>query len=275
MNIGVVGLGLIGGSLAGAIKQNTNHSVYGYDINNDVVNKAMQSGFVDFQLNDDNLNKCDIVIIAVYPADTVNYVLSRLKYFKENSYIVDCCGTKRTVCEKIWNGITNSNITFVGGHPMAGKHFSGFEYASATLFKGASMILVPSHTEIKLEILEHLFLNIGFTVIKTTTVAEHDRIIAFSSQLAHVVSNCYIKSPQAGLHSGFSAGSYKDMTRVAFLNSKMWTELFLDNADNISNEIDILIKNLEDINNAIKHKDAETLYSLLEEGSEIKKKVDM
>ena len=275
MNIGVVGLGLIGGSLAGAIKQNTDHSVYGYDINNDVVNKAMQSGFVDIALNDNNLNKCDIVIIAVYPTDTIQYVLNKLQYFKDNSYIVDCCGVKRTVCEKIWNGIKSTNITFVGGHPMAGKHFSGFEYSSATLFKGASMIFVPANTETKLELLEHLFLSIGFSTINISTAEEHDRIIAFSSQLAHVVSNSYIKSPQANLHSGFSAGSYKDMTRVAFLNTRMWTELFLNNADNISNEIDILIGNLKDINDAIKSKDAETLYSLLEQGSEIKKKVDM
>lgn len=274
MNIGIIGLGLIGASLAGAFKHNTSYTIYGYDLDQDTVNKAIKLGYIDKTLNDDNLAECDILILAVYPKATINYVLEKKDLFKDGTVVVDCAGVKRSVCKEIWENTKEYNFTFVGGHPMAGKQFSGIKHASPTLFNKASMIFVPEENTECPEILIQLFEQIGCH-INISTAEQHDEMIAFTSQLAHVVSNAYVKSPTAMKHHGFSAGSYKDLTRVAFLNADMWTELFLENADNLSNEIDILIDNLKEYNKVIKEKNSEKLKELLKEGSVIKKRVDM
>lgn len=273
MIIGVVGLGLIGGSIAGAIKENTDFIVYGYDISNDTLDEALKSGYIDNILNDSMISQCDVIIIALYPKATINYVLTKSDLFKKDSVIVDCSGVKTLVCREIWEKTKNCDFVFIGGHPMAGKQYSGFKHASPTLFKNASMILTPPDGDNYPDVLNTIFNQIGCT-IKISTPEEHDKIIAFTSQLAHVVSNSYIKSETAEQHHGYSAGSYRDLTRVALLNPDMWTELFMANAENLSKEIDVLIQNLNDISDAIKSRDENKLYELLNSGSERKKKVD-
>ena len=158
---------------------------------------------------------------------------------------------------------------------MAGLEHSGFTYAKRSLFNNASMIFTPTKGPIEsMETLKKLFTSIGFTNIEISTPQDHDRKIAFTSQLAHVVSNAYIKSPAALEHAGFSAGSYRDLTRVAKLNEDMWTELFLENADNLVREIDILINNLKEYRDAIKTGDSDTLRALLRDGREKKALID-
>lgn len=274
MNIGIIGLGLIGASLAGAFKSKTDNTVYGYDLNEETNIKALELGYIDKVLDMEILPECDIVILALYPKDTIRFVLENKNRIKNGAVVADCAGVKRTVCEEIWKNTKECGFTFVGGHPMAGKQFSGINHASPTLFNKASMILVPEENTECPKVLIDLFEQIGcYTTI--TTKEEHDAMIAYTSQLAHVVSNAYVKSPASEKHRGFSAGSYKDLTRVAYLNADMWTELFLENADNLTNEIDILIDNLGKINNAIKERDSETVRKLLQDGADIKKRVDM
>ena len=159
---------------------------------------------------------------------------------------------------------------------MAGTQFSGFKYAKETLFKGAPMVIVPPVYD-NIELLEkvkELLEPAGFRKITVTTAEKHDEMIAFTSQLAHVVSNAYIKSPTALAHKGFSAGSYRDMTRVAWLNPVMWAELFLDNKDYLVREIDTLIDSLSSYKKAIENDDRETLIKLLDEGKKRKEEVD-
>ena len=243
MEIGIVGLGLIGGSLAKAISQNTDHTVYGFDLAESVVKKAVLVDAIEQPLTDDLLPHCDIVIVALYPQATIDYVKAHADLFKKGSIVLDCGGVKGIVCDALEPLAEEKGFLFVGGHPMAGLEHSGFNYAKKSLFNNASMIFTPTKGPIEsMEILKELFTSIGFTNIETSKAADHDRKIAFTSQLAHVVSNAYIKSPTAMEHAGFSAGSYKDLTRVAKLNEHMWTELFLENGENLVNEIDGLVE---------------------------------
>lgn len=275
MEIGIAGLGLIGGSLAKAISQNTDNTVYGYDISDQVVKKAVLVDAIEQPLNDKLLTQCDIVVVALYPGDTIDYVTENADLFKPGAIVVDCCGVKKPVCDKLILLAEEKGFLFVGGHPMAGLEHSGFTYAKKSLFNNASMIFTATKGPIEsMSKLKALFTSIGFTNIEITTPEEHDRRIAFTSQLAHVVSNAYIKSPTAQRHEGFSAGSYKDLTRVAKLNEDMWTELFLENPDNLVSEIDTLMENLKLYRNAIASGDSETLRALLKDGREKKALID-
>lgn len=276
MKIAIIGLGLIGGSIAKAMKYKTNHQVFGFDIDRGVLLKAKLLGAIDDELSNDILKGCDIVITAVYPAATLEFVKSNAKNFKNGAIVMDSCGVKDVICEPLWEVAKENGFTFLGSHPMAGLHFSGFEYSEVNMFSDASMIITPSSdTDIEtLERVKKLFLSLGFTNIQITTPKEHDRIIAYTSQLAHIVSNAYVKSPNAKVHNGFSAGSYNDLTRVAKLNETMWTELFLDNRENLLNEVDTIIENLKKYSDALKAKDANELNALLKEGRERKESID-
>ena len=276
MNIGVVGLGLIGGSIAKAIKQNTEHTVFGTDIDESIVLKAKLLEAIDETLCDDLFCKLDLLILALYPHDTIEYLKQHAGIIKKGGIVVDCCGVKRPVCTESASIADAHGFTFVGAHPMAGREFSGFAYSKDTLFCNASMVLTPtSGTDIRIiELLKGLFTSLGFTNMQISTPEEHDRIIAYTSQLAHVLSSAYIKSQTAGRHKGFSAGSFRDMTRVATLNETMWTELFLLNRDNLSTEIDELISHLRAYSEALKQNDETGLRTLLHEGSMRKAQID-
>lgn len=272
MNIGVVGLGLIGGSMAKAIKEMTEHRVYGYDILESAVLAAELTKSVDGKLDTDMLRECDTVIVSLYPYATVDYIRQNAGLFKKGSVVIDCSGVKRKICKELEPVANENGFSFIGGHPMAGTQSWGFDSSRSSLFKGAPMILTPHATDIAvLEKVKELFISIGFSDITFATPEEHDRIVAYTSQLAHVVSNAYVKSPTALERKGFSAGSYKDLTRVAKLNENMWTELFLENRDFLADEIDVLIDNLTQYKNALRDNDEEKLRQLLKDGRNTKK----
>lgn len=272
MQIGIIGLGLIGGSLAKALKQNTPHTVLGYDISESVMRKAELLEAIDRRLSTDDLSGCDFVIIALYPADTIDFIKTNASEFGKATIVMDCCGVKEVVASEVEPIAEEKGFTFIGGHPMAGIEFSGFEHSKKALFENASMILTPS-TTVGIDALEKtkkLCLTIGFTNIQISTPEAHDKMIAFTSQLAHVVSSAYVKSEAALNHKGFSAGSFKDMTRVARLNEYIWTELFMDNSEYLAEEIDALIGRLAEYRDAIRAKDRIEMMRLLKEGRERK-----
>jgi prephenate dehydrogenase len=276
MKIGMIGLGLIGGSIAKAIKQNTEHHVYGMDLQDSIVYKAMLLEAIDDKLTDEILKECDLVIIALYPRAAIDFINEKKDDFKKGGIVLDCCGIKEDVCDIAFPIAEEYDFIFVGGHPMAGIEFSGFEHSQKTLFKNASMILTPSSgTDINtMAKLKKLWLSLGFSHVQISSPEEHDRMIAFTSQLAHVVSSAYVKSPVAAKHKGFSAGSYKDLSRVAKLNPDMWTELFLMNQGNLVNELDLIIEHLNEYRQAIKDGDEEVLWKLLKEGTDRKIAID-
>jgi len=275
MNVGVAGLGLIGGSLAKAYR-NGSHIVYGYDIDESILSFAQLSGAVNGVLDAGTIKICDVLFIAVNPKDAVEYMENAAPHIAKRTVVIDCCGVKRYICEKCFPLAKKHGFTFVGGHPMAGSHKGGFKNSRENLFKGASMILVPPVFDdaVLFGRIEELLKPTGFGHLTFTTAEKHDEMIAFSSQMAHVVSNAFIKSPSACGHKGFSAGSYKDLTRVAQLNAQMWTELFMKNRDNLIHELDIFIKEISRYRDALADHNDAGMTELLKEGSQLKEKLD-
>lgn len=276
MKIGIVGLGLMGGSLAKALSFGTEHNVWGTNRSPDAVRKALFVGAIEKELTKEDLGLCDLVIIALYPQASIDYIKENAKLFKKNAIVMDISGVKRYVCQSLCETARENGFIFLGAHPMAGLHLSGFEHSTAKIFNNASMILTPFEDTPWgcVQQVRDLFLRIGFTNIQMSTPEEHDKIIAFTSQLAHIVSNAYVKSPHALIHKGFSAGSYKDLTRVAYLNEEMWSELFLENRDNLINEIDSIVNNLIQYKEAMENNDRESLAELLREGKLLKQQID-
>ena len=272
MIIGIAGLGLIGGSIAKATKAYTAHTVLGYDISAPTLDKAIADGSVDGVLDNDSAAQCDIIIVALYPEATLNYIKEIAHHAKKGTILTDVCGIKRSICKLAELYAASNGLTFIGGHPMAGTERSGYDASVATLFAKASMLLAPSENVAneKVQVLKSFYTELCFARIVITTPEEHDAMIAYTSQLAHVSSCAYINSPKSAKHVGFSAGSYQDMTRVARINSDMWTELFLDNRDNLIKDIDRLIYNLTQFRNALDYEDDAKLKQLLNRSNDIK-----
>lgn len=275
MTVGIVGLGLIGGSFAKAYHE-AGETVLACNRTEDTLKFAMLSGAVDGELTEENIGSCDLVIIAVFPDAAEAFLRRMAPHIGKKPVVIDACGTKRKICSMCFPIAEEYGITYLGGHPMAGTHKSGFKYARANLFHNAPMVIVPpSFDDIELlDRVKSLLAPVGFGSISVTTAEKHDELIAFTSQMPHIISNAYIKSPTAAAHKGFSAGSYKDLTRVAWLNPKLWAELFLENRDCILNELDWFIAALEQYRDAVKNDDFETLEKLLDDGRRRKEEVD-
>lgn len=272
MNVGIVGLGLIGGSMAKSIKARTGHTVYGVDLSAETMTMARMCGAIDAPLTDDNLGACDLILIAIRPQAAIDWVKSHAAAISKSAIVVDLCGVKRSVVAAIAPVAEQYGFAYIGGHPMAGRERGGFTAATDDLYVGASMILTPDkRTDMQLlETLKAFFLDVGFAGLTFSTPEEHDRIIAFTSQLAHIASSAYVKSPEAQRRRGFSAGSFQDMTRVARLDEDMWTELFLADADYLTSELEVLVGHLNEYLDALKNRDAEHLRALLRDGREKK-----
>lgn len=275
MTIGIVGLGLIGGSAAKAFKA-AGHSVYAFDINRQIVGYAQLEGTVDAELSAANLGECSLVLLTATPQAVIGYIGDNAGYISPDALVIDFCGTKRTVCEKGFSLAAEHGFTYVGGHPMAGLQYSGYKYSKATLYNGASFIIVPPvHDDIALlDRVKQSLQPLGFKKFVVTTADFHDRMIAYTSQMCHVVSNAFIKSPSAKFHRGYSAGSFRDFTRVSRLNEDMWTELFLENKEHLLNELDLLITSLQEYREAIVADDSDTLRALLRDGRVAKEETE-
>lgn len=276
MTVGIVGLGLIGGSFAKAYSNNDDHKVLAYDIDKSVMDNAYELKIIDDELSEKNIIECDLILVALYPQASIEYIQRMAPYINKKTFVIDCCGVKKIICDTCYKLASQYGFTFIGGHPMAGRHYSGLEYSTKTMYNGASMVLVPENindTE-TLERAKQLLYPIKFGKITVCDADKHDSMIAFTSQMAHVVSNAYVKSPTAKEHNGFSAGSYKDLTRVAWLNETMWTELFLDNREYLINELDFFINSVNEYKVALENDDADKLKELLAEGKKCKANID-
>jgi prephenate dehydrogenase len=275
MTVGILGLGLIGGSLARAYSLE-GHRVLCFDRDEQMLSFAMLAGAVESPLTSDNISECDLILLAIYPEGSAAWLEQNAHHIAKGTLVIDCCGVKTQICRRCFPIANYYGFTFIGGHPMAGTQFSGFKYSRANLFEGAPMVLVPDRYDDP-ELLDRAKKALApchFGSFSVTTAEDHDRMIAFTSQMPHIVSNAFIKSPTALEHRGFSAGSYKDLTRVAWLNASMWSELFLDNREHLLRELDVLINNLSKYRDAISQADEQMLVALLEEGKRRKEEVD-
>lgn len=275
MTVGILGLGLIGGSLARAYAMD-GHTVYALERDDDMLAFAMLSGAVHGKLDESTVPACDLLLLAIYPDGSATWLENNVHLVSKDALVIDCCGIKEEICRRCFPLAEEFGFTFVGGHPMAGTQFSGFKYSRANLFNGAPMVLVPPRFD-DMDLLDKIksaLAPCGFGSFSVTTAREHDRLIAFTSQMPHVLSNAFIKSPTASSHKGFSAGSYKDLTRVAWLNAPMWAELCMENRENMLFELDSYIKNLQAYQTALENRDLDALTLLLEEGKRRKEEVD-
>lgn len=275
MKVGILGLGLIGGSLARAYSK-AGHTVYACEKDESILSFAQLAGVVNAPLNRSNLQQCELILLSVFADASAAWLEDHANCIAPAALVIDCCGIKEEICRRCFPLAEKFGFTFIGGHPMAGSHNSGFKYSRSNLFQGAPMVLVPPRYDdpVLLQRAKEALSPCGFKHFSVTTAEEHDKIIAFTSQMPHIISNAFIKSPTALGHNGFSAGSYKDLTRVAWLNPEMWAELFLSNRDNILYELDILIHNLEAYQSAIERNNAQQLIGLLDEGRRQKEEVD-
>ena len=266
--IAIIGLGLIGGSFARAFKKYTNHTVIGFNRTVSTAEAALEQGAIDKIGTEEDLQQADIVLLSMYPKVSCDFVEEHIDSFKPGCIITDDCGIKTYLAERLAALCKAHGLYYVGGHPMAGREVSGYKASSAELYKGASMLLVPTEASTReiVQEVKDLFAEVGFSQIVVTTAEHHDRMIAYTSQLCHVISSAYIKSPSELEHKGYSGGSYRDLTRVAYLNETMWTELFIENRRALVPEIDEMIRHLTEYRDAIQQEDEETLYRLLHEG---------
>lgn len=275
MIVGILGLGLIGGSMARAYAK-MGHTVFACEKDESILSFSQLASVVTKPLTGENIPSCDLIILSVYADASATWLEDNARFISETTLVIDCCGIKENICRRCFPLAEKYGFTFVGGHPMAGSHFSGFKYSRSNLFQGAPMVLVPPRFDdpMLLQRVKDALSPCGFKKFSVTSAEEHDKMIAFTSQMPHIISNAYIKSPTALSHNGFSAGSYKDLTRVAWLNPQMWAELFLSNKENILDELDFYIRSLEAYQDAIKRNDADTLIALLDEGRKRKEEVD-
>ena len=275
MTVGILGLGLIGGSAARAYAK-AGHQVLACEKDESILGFAQLSGAVHGALNSDTVGQCDLILLAIYPEGCISFLEKHAHLIQPAALVMDLCGIKEDVCRRCFPLAETNGFTFVGGHPMAGSHFSGFKYSRSNLFQGAPMVLVPPVFD-DMQLLERVkeaLSPCGFGSFSVCSAKEHDRLIAFTSQMPHVLSNAYIKSPTACSHKGFSAGSYKDLTRVAWLNPKMWAELCMENRENMLFELDTYIESLQAYKKALQSQDIAALTVLLEEGRKRKEEVD-
>ena len=275
MTVGILGLGLIGGSLARAYAL-AGHTVFAADKDESILSFAQLAGAVDAPMTPENLPACELILLAIYPEGSADWLAENARHISRETLVLDCCGVKQRICELCFPLAEQFGFTFIGGHPMAGTQFSGFKHSRANLFQGAPMVLVPPRFD-DIDLLDRakaLLAPCGFGSFSVTTAADHDRMIAFTSQMPHIISNAFIKSPTALEHKGFSAGSYRDLTRVAWLNPSMWAELFLENKEFVLGELDTLLSSLAQYREAVSAEDRESLIALLDEGKRRKEQVD-
>ena len=271
MNIVVIGLGIIGGSYCKAIKKYTTHKVVGITRNQKTLQSALKCGAIDEIGDENSLKTADLIILGLYPKYAVDYIEKNAHHIKKGCIVTDTSGIKSAICPQLTKLSQENNFIFVGSHPMAGKEKNGFEVSEADLFKGASFIVVPSGAKREdVNFLCRFALSIGFEDIRITSAKEHDEMIAFTSQLPHVLACSYVLSPRCINHKGFSAGSYRDVSRVANINATLWTELFIENSKPLVSEIDVLIENLTKMKKAIEEENSRDIYNLLENGRKIK-----
>jgi len=272
MKIGVIGLGLIGGSICKAIKENTEHRVMGRDIDGMVAAKALAEGRIDGILPDGGLDSVELLFICLHPEQTISFLKEHVREFRKGGIVCDVCGVKRAPIRECEDLLSDSGVTYLGTHPMAGREFSGYDYSDASIFKGASFIITPTGRTPAdaVETVRNLATEMKFGSVVMSTPDQHDRNIAYTSQMAHIASNAYVKSPSIERHRGFSAGSFQDLTRVARLNEDLWTALFMMNSDYLLQELELYIGHLSEYRDALEQGDANRLKDLLRDGRMIK-----
>lgn len=277
MKIVIVGLGVIGGSFAMALRESGYNEVYGIDIDEKTIKKAIEMNLIkDGSTNGEYLLKnADLVIISIYPKLIKKFIKENNHNFKDGSIITDTTGIKRLFINEI-RDVIPKNVDFIFGHPMAGREKKGLDFASKDVFKNANYILVDTeyNKSKNIDILENIIYSIGFSKIKKVSSQFHDEIISFTSQLPHVLSVALINSDEEGRETGDYIGdSYRDLTRIANINEDLWCELFMGNKENLLNSIDRFINQLYCLKDSIENNNDSFLIEQFRKASKRRQKL--
>ena len=278
MNIVIVGLGVVGGSFAMALKDAGYTDVYGIDVNEETLKKAKERELIKegSRTGKELLKNADLTIISIYPKLVKNFVEDNKDYFKKGSIITDATGIKGMFINDIIK-ILPSDIDFVFGHPMAGREKKGIDFASSEVFKGANYIITPisRNKEENIKKIEDLAKSIGFKRVKRITPEFHDEMVGYTSQLPHAIAVALINSDEEGRETGsFIGDSYRDLTRIANINEDLWSELFLGNKDNLLKAITNFELELDFIKKAMYSNDKEALKKLFVKSTKRREKLD-
>ena len=267
MRILVAGLGLIGGSLCKAIHAYTDHAVCGWNRTKAVAEKALAEHVID-EITGDDCSGFDMIITSLYPELTRKWVRNHIGTMQKNTIVLDVTGVKTDLPKEMTELCSGYGVHYLSTHPMAGKERAGFDVSDENLFQGANFIMTPLPETPKSIIaqVQNFAHQVGFRKFVITTPEMHDKMIAYTSQLAHVVSSSYVQSPEIQFESGFSGGSFQDMTRIATMNEDMWADLFMENQESLSYELDILIQHLQEYQKALADKDRDAVYALIRDG---------
>ena len=270
MNIGIVGLGLIGASYAKSLKK-YGYKIYGIDIDKNSLDYALKYNIIDFgDTNPRNiLKKADVVFVCLYPEETVKFIHKNINNFKRGSIIADVVGIKRNIIDSL-DIYKNDDLEFVFTHPVAGKETRGIENSDETIFHGANFVITPTkwNSEEAINIITILAKQMGFSSISQITDVAHDDIIAFTSQLTHAIALSLVNSDDEKYDTPLFIGdSYKDLTRIAQINEDLWAELFIKNKDFLLKHINKFEKELDILKDKIKAKDIEGLKELMRSAS--------
>lgn len=265
--IAVIGLGIIGGSMAYALNGFRGATIAGCDTDPKTLESAKEKGAVDKACDSaaEAIENADLVIIATYPDSIVKIVKENAVSFKRGAVLTDICGVKSRISKEI-EAVLPEGVKYVGSHPMAGKEVEGFENAEAAIFKDCGFIITPSEASddesvsLVYEMAEHM----GAGKIAINTPKEHDEIIAYTSDLMHIASCGLCLDFNQKMNLAYTAGAFRDCTRIALINPKLWTELFLENPDETVNEIDRYMNSLKKFRDAIASRNEEELYALLQ-----------
>ncbi len=274
MNIVISGLGIIGGSFAKALVKYTGHHIIGINRSEKPLLDALACGAIHEIGTPESIKTADMIILGMFPEAAVKFVRDNAELIPESCIVTDTSGIKSRICPELVSLSREYGFRFIGGHPMAGREKSGFDASDADLFQGASYIIVPCGAEKSdVDKVSDLMKSIGFKTVRTADPEEHDRMIAFTSQLPHIIACSYVLSPSCRGHKGFSGGSYRDVSRVARINVPLWAELFAENRESLVSELDIFIENITGLRNAISENDSERVSRILSEARKIKEEL--
>ena len=275
MKICIVGLGLIGGSYAMGLTSK-GHEVYGIDKNIDTINFALNNGFIKFGTTSDYsiLSEMDLIVLAIYPQSILNFLSENNHYFNKNQVITDVCGIKTSFVSKA--ALLSGEAIYLSHHPMAGKEKIGIEYADNNIFKGANFLITPidNTPDSAIELLKGIALDLEFGRITVITPERHDKMIGFTSQLTHAIAVSLVNSDHDEETRSFIGDSYRDLTRIAMINEKLWSELFLENKTELLNHIENFEAELDILKKALKNDDKEKLNELFKHSTVVRKKME-
>jgi len=272
--VAVIGLGIMGGSIVKALKKSGKYYVIGYNRTTDISQRALADKAVDEIWDGASPLDADITVLAVNPNVTYDLFKTLPALLKKGSILTDICGVKAELVKKGEAVGREYGVHFIGGHPMAGRERSGYDYSTEDLFFNRSYIFTETVNTNKeaLNILSQMALDIGCSDVTITSPEYHDKMIAYTSQIPHILAGAYMNSPTSATHKGYSAGSYHDVSRVASVDENLWSQLFLQNKDNLLYEIDILIRNLQDYKEAVTRNDSSRLSGIIKTGRILKER---